>query len=271
MTTRDDSASVFEGLRSGFFEADLPAPDDNDSNIQGVAMEVGLAEASYLVLGLCDGSASLYLSTGGGSIGGQGHPHINAAAKELVRTAQRYKTHFQPTTEFPIPGPGYVRFSLRTSDGVLAFELEEAQLTSQEHELTPLYAAAHTIISGFRILEERGPPDEKMYLNCLLTALARGSATKPVKLTNNAPPPDPATLTDDPTDREWISGIGFDFERLATTEIIQALLGLAKFPLFGLSRTGRIEAQLAAHDGETLTDAAFEIRRGKDEIEIRRA
>src|ERR1700709_372584 len=92
-------AEVFKGLRDQLFHGDFlalaPAPSggavsDPGPELIGVAMEVTFDTGTCLVFGLRDGSASVYLSSGGGSIGGQGRPHINAAARKLVETAREF-------------------------------------------------------------------------------------------------------------------------------------------------------------------------------------
>jgi len=62
------------------------------SEIYGVAMEGGVARGSFLVFGLRDGSASMYFSSGGGTIGGEGRAPINAAARMLVEAARGSST-----------------------------------------------------------------------------------------------------------------------------------------------------------------------------------
>src|SRR5262245_41277052 len=86
-------ADVFTGLRDQLFHADLAsqapadpstAPSGTGPEVIGVAMEGATEGGTYLVFGLRDGTASLYTSTGGGWIGGQGRPDVNAAAKRLA-------------------------------------------------------------------------------------------------------------------------------------------------------------------------------------------
>ena len=222
---------VFVGLRRQLFQSDLasvaPAGDgssspDDGSAVFGAAMEVGLPNATYLVFGLRDGSASVYFSTGGGSLGGQGKPAINAAARRFVETSRPFAAEWPIVKEYPLPSPGRVRFSIFTAAGVRAREGEEADVQRAEDPLFPMFKAAHDIITGFRLLDQRQPRDENAYLNCLLTALARGSATS-VTLKARTPPPDPASLTRDATDLKWIAEIGFQLDRLDTAKIIELL------------------------------------------------
>lgn len=275
------TARTFTDLRNQLFSADhaVLAPAERrvetwgqGQDVYGVVMEAGLAGGSFLLFGLRDGSASLYLSSGGGSIGGQGRPHISAAAKKLVETARPLLDRFAPVSEHPIPPSGRVRFSIFTSVGVHAAEVSEVELRTGKHALSPLYAAGHAIITGFRVLEEREPANERSYLNCLLTALARGTGTS-VTLDVAGPLPDPAGLTKDEADLEWIAKIGFDFAKLSQVGVIQMLERQAGFGSLQFWKSERtLNVRLAGHGGESFTDVTFLVRRrregGRHQVEI---
>jgi hypothetical protein len=155
-------AESFTGLRDRLFQDDLSAlapaaPEDDATSgipVVGVAMEVGLANGSYLVYGLRDGSASIYFSTGGGTIGGGGRPTIRGAAKRFVRSAREIAPSLPSVREHPIPSVGRVRFSVFTSEGVRAAEASDADLKAGTGELRPLFMSAHELIACFRRLEE---------------------------------------------------------------------------------------------------------------------
>jgi hypothetical protein len=273
---------VAAGLRRQLFDGDLGAVaplDDLKSTsngapeVLGVAMEVGLPKASYLVFGLRDGSASLYFSTGGGHLGGQGTPSINAAAKSLVETGRAFAEAWPVVKEHPLPSPGRVRFSILTSAGVRAAEVAEEELEGGGSPLYPLFKAAHEIITGFRLREQQEPRDERSYLNCLLTTLARGS-TAAVTMMERKRPPDPADLTQDPSDLKWIAKIRFDLERLDTAKIIHLVLSAAGLQAFGGKADGEIRTRVLRHGGAASVEAVFLVRRRRGlfrtVVEIRR-
>ena len=222
-------------------------------------MEVGLPRGTAIVFGLRDGSASLYLSTGGGSIGGQGRPYINAAAKRLVGVAKELVDNLPVVGEYPVPPAGQVRFSVFTRAGIRAAQVPEQDLLGGQSQLAPLFVAANEILAGFRLAEEQGRPNEPLYVNCLLTALARGNASS-VLLTSGTPPPDPTALTTDPEDLAWFGSIGFSLEVQATDRIIDLILKAAGFRLltFG-KKEGRIRTSLAAHDGKAFSTFNFRV------------
>src|SRR3954467_14364583 len=59
---------VLHGSRAKF---DLPA---SKNPLWGVVMDWGLPQGTVTLVAIEDGNASYYLSTGGGTIGGAGHP-----------------------------------------------------------------------------------------------------------------------------------------------------------------------------------------------------
>lgn len=273
-------AAVFAGLRDQLFRGNLAAlapafaggpASGAGPEVVGVVMEFAATVASCLVFGLRDGSASFYVSTGGGAIGGQGQPAINAAAKKLVEVARPFAARFPLVDDYPLPAKGRVRFSILTVAGVRAAEADEAELSRGQGELLPLFAGAHQIITGFRLAQQRGPADESDYINCLLTALGRGNG-KSVTLTIGSPPPDLKPLTADPADLKEIADNAFVRERLSTPKIIETLLHMAGFRPPEVPKTeGRIATKLVAHGGKSTTDVTFRVvKKGHGSVEVAR-
>jgi hypothetical protein len=126
------------------------------AGVWGVLMETGYPEAATTLVALGDGTASLYFSTGGGLIGGGPHPSINAAARRLVEVSGRHVSELSPTTEFPLPNSGSVRFYVLTTKGVLQGGDREEVLGAGSHPLSEVFFAGHEVITGLReVTEER--------------------------------------------------------------------------------------------------------------------
>ena len=122
----------------------------------GVLMEIGFPEGSATILAMSDGSASIYLSSGGGSIGGVGHESIRNAAKAMVVLAGKFQSKMNLTTVFPLPKPTQTVFYLLTDAGVFTASANEDDLGEKRHELSDLFYAGQEIITQYRIVEERG-------------------------------------------------------------------------------------------------------------------
>src|SRR5262245_34979877 len=121
-------------------------------------METGYPAAAATLVALGDGTASLYFSSGGGVIGGGPQPSVNATARRLVEIAGRHLSELSPTTEFPLPGTGEVRFYILTANGVLEGSAREDDLGAGSHSLSEVFFAGHDVITGLRkVTEERNP------------------------------------------------------------------------------------------------------------------
>jgi len=155
--------NVYEGLRGEalrFSPSDLGIhlPDDNLS-AYGVVMDIGMGNNTATVTSFSSGDASLYLSTGGGVIGGIGHDAVRQAARAWVKTAQEHLSLFAPTTSFPHPADGHVRFFVLTNRGALTADVSEERLKDgSDEQLLPMWGAGQNVITAIR-LSTHQPPD----------------------------------------------------------------------------------------------------------------
>jgi hypothetical protein len=121
----------------------------------GVLMDVSFTDGgSYTVTAMIDGSASIYLSSGGGSIGGVSHQAIRNAAQQMVKIASSFLPTMTPTKKYPLPSPGKVSFYVLTDTGVFATTAAETELGEQQNSLYPLFYAAQDIITEYRRIEQ---------------------------------------------------------------------------------------------------------------------
>jgi hypothetical protein len=120
----------------------------------GVLMETGYPEGSATLVAMADGSASIYLSSGGGTIGGIGHETIRNAAQQMVQLASRFQPQMKQVTDFPLPQKGETIFYIVTDAGVFTASAPENELGENRHPLSPLFHAGHAVITEFRLLDE---------------------------------------------------------------------------------------------------------------------
>jgi hypothetical protein len=121
----------------------------------GVLMEIGYDTGVATVVAFGDGTASIYLSTGGGFIGGASHATIRTAAQAMVARAAQFQPHATLTTTFPLPTPGETRFYLLTDAGVLTACAAEHDLGEQRHLWAPLFYAGQAVLTQYRQLESQ--------------------------------------------------------------------------------------------------------------------
>src|SRR5215211_1032599 len=67
-------------------DVDIPEPPP-EALAWGILMETGYPGGTATLLALGDGTSSLYLSTGGGVVGGHGHQNVREANAEFVEAA----------------------------------------------------------------------------------------------------------------------------------------------------------------------------------------
>ena len=140
-------------LQTSREEVNLPATQAG-APVWGVLMEMGRPKTTVTVLGLSDGTASLYFSSGGGFLGGHFQPAIRHAGIQFCETANQYLDHFRPVQEYPYPPVGSVTFYLRTDDGTLAATAPMDLLADGGHPLSPLYEAGQAIITEYRLYDQ---------------------------------------------------------------------------------------------------------------------
>ena len=89
----------------------------DETKIYGVIMDWDLGEGIATVVAFKSGDASVYLSSGGGVIGGTGHENVKTAAIRLVKEAHKYLANTKPTDKTPLPGKDMVNFYFLTNKG----------------------------------------------------------------------------------------------------------------------------------------------------------
>lgn len=123
---------------------------DGEMVVYGVIMDYSIDDATATVVTFVTGDASLYLSSGGGTIGGIGRPPVAAAARALVAAVSSAQlSGATRVTAFPRPDGGETRFYILTTQGVYVAIRTKAALEAGEDLYSPLYAAGHQVISRF--------------------------------------------------------------------------------------------------------------------------
>jgi hypothetical protein len=113
-----NQGSAYEGLRGLVFRMDLQGTED--TGVQAVLMDWNLGKAVASVLAVIDGTASVYLSSGGGFIGGgQRSDAMRETAIRATQVATTLLPQMQRTdsSETP-PHPEEVYLYARSKDGV---------------------------------------------------------------------------------------------------------------------------------------------------------
>jgi hypothetical protein len=148
----------------------------------GVIMDWVVSQAIATIIAFSNGHASIYLSTGGGFIGGgESHESVRNAAKRMVAVAGECQPHTHATSEYPLPQKqGEVLFYLLTDAGIFTATASKEDLSSHHHPLSKLHDAAQGIITEYR--SELSPTYRNPYVEAsiLLVRVPHGQCLKSI-------------------------------------------------------------------------------------------
>jgi hypothetical protein len=110
------------------------------------------------LVGLADGTTSLYTSTGGGIIGGGAHAEVASVTERLLTEAEDNLDKLTTDSGTDLPAPGRVIIRVLTFNGRLSVDAAEDDLGHGRHPAAPLFHAAHRVITALRLIDEAGRP-----------------------------------------------------------------------------------------------------------------
>jgi hypothetical protein len=149
---------VYQGLRNMVLHGTRArfglAPAKSPTEPWGVVMDWGVTNGTATVMALSDGSASIYMSSGGGFLGGQKHEAVRTAALVAVAIAAEFQPKLRVATEYVLPASGEVIFYILTDSGTFTASDKEEELRKPGHPLLKLGSAMQNVITQYRVLEE---------------------------------------------------------------------------------------------------------------------
>lgn len=149
----DDGAAIIAGLRHRVLTtqpADIGFTPGDGAQVYGVLMEIGYDDAVVSIVSLADGTTSMYISNGGGTIGAGEHDAVANASRAFVSVAEDFAPSAEVTADFPLPGEGMVRFQFLTYAGGRTTEAGEDELGNKIHSQWPLFYAGQDVITAIR-------------------------------------------------------------------------------------------------------------------------
>jgi hypothetical protein len=149
-------ADVYVKLREqalSFGNEEIKAAPVPGGRALGVLMDMGYDTAVVTVMGLADGTTSMYVSNGGGMLGMGENPNAAAASKRWVEIAES-ALDLPEATDDALPDDGVIRFNILTTGLRLAAEATETELREGGHPLSALYVAGQNVITEIRIVDE---------------------------------------------------------------------------------------------------------------------
>jgi hypothetical protein len=116
-------------------------------------MDMSIEGDYATIVAFLTGDASIYLSTGGGFIGGGGRGNVAETAINFVKVASNFLGAAARSDAVALPSPGMTKFSILTPNGIFSTEDRDEELTKKRSELFPLFSAGHGIVAAYRQIE----------------------------------------------------------------------------------------------------------------------
>jgi hypothetical protein len=149
-----EPADIFGDLRTQVLTLDPRTADFEPSpehpRVWGALMEMGMDVGVASLVGLVDGSTSLYLSSGGGMIGGGEHEAIADATRRFLGVLEEHLDELSPDTDSELPGDHEVDIRALTYDGRLSARAVDDDLAEERHPLSPVFYAGQDVITLLR-------------------------------------------------------------------------------------------------------------------------
>jgi hypothetical protein len=117
-------------------------------------MDTVYPNAAVTLVALADGTTSLYLSTGGGIIGGGEHERVAAVTRRLVTMAEEAVDAIPSVADDALPPEGATTMRVLTYEGPHAVTAPEDDFGNGRHKLSPLFHGAQDVITELRLLDE---------------------------------------------------------------------------------------------------------------------
>jgi hypothetical protein len=122
-----------------------------DVPILALLMETGYPEAVATLVGVADGTTSLYFSNGGGFIGAGTHASVAEANRRWHEMGPSVLPQLAVIEDAPLPDEGMTQFVAVTTEGLRGAVAHEEELGEGRNELSPFFHAAQDVITQIRM------------------------------------------------------------------------------------------------------------------------
>ena len=152
-------ADVYVGLRSQVLDLDPReiglGPATGSSEAWGALVETGYPNGTASLVCLRDGTTSLYTSSGFGIIGGGGHEAVRRENARFLSVLDDHLLEMSPSPDQSLPREGRTIIRALTAEGQRLFEAPEDDLGEGRSALSPVFHAAHAVITQLRLIDEQ--------------------------------------------------------------------------------------------------------------------
>jgi hypothetical protein len=154
-TKQHTPAEVYEGLRQQVLRLTSDQLGDAFAGapILALLMETGYPKAVATLVGVVDGTSSLYLSNGGGFVGAGSHDAVAEANRRWLESGLTYLPKLPAISDPSLPTNGMTQFVAVTPEGHRGATAPEADLGNGRHSLSPFFYAAQEVITQIRLTQ----------------------------------------------------------------------------------------------------------------------
>lgn len=130
----------------------LPA---DQTKVFGVVMDWDLGDGTMTLITYQTGDASMYLSSGGGVIGGGQYETVSKASKEFVSMAQNYVNNASKTDTTTLPDKDCFKFYFLTNKGKFVAQETINNIENKSSKWLDLFENANNVITELRLTTEK--------------------------------------------------------------------------------------------------------------------
>jgi hypothetical protein len=127
----------------------------NKTIVYGVVMDWEMGGATATTVAYQTGDASLYLSSGGGVIGGGQHQNVNSASKQFVSLAQTFLDKTAKTEKTSLPTTNEIKFYFLTNKGVYVGQEQIKNFENNSSVWQKLFEEGNNVLSELRKTSEK--------------------------------------------------------------------------------------------------------------------
>ncbi|MFN8395266.1 MAG: hypothetical protein U0176_11510 [Bacteroidia bacterium] len=130
-------------------------PSTSHLKVYAIVMDWDMGNGTTTTVAYLTGDASIYLSSGGGVVGGGRHATVNHAAKQFLQLAQTYLEKAVKATGTPLPSKNEVRFYLLTNDGIFEGKEQMRNFENGSSAWLALFEEGNKVITELREVSAR--------------------------------------------------------------------------------------------------------------------
>jgi preprotein translocase subunit YajC len=120
----------------------------------GVVMDWDLGDGTMTLVTYQTGDASMYLSSGGGVIGGGQHVNVSKVSKEFVLLAQKYLDKAFKADTTTLPDKDCFKFYFLTNKGKFTAQETIDNIEKKSSKWLDLFESANNVITELRIVSK---------------------------------------------------------------------------------------------------------------------